>query len=71
MKKFLRSSVSSLVYYGGRLLGGKSSGVRILCYHRVNDKVSGYLSVSLASFREQMDYLTAQGYRTINLDDLI
>ncbi len=108
MKKFLRSSVSSLIFYGGRLFGGKSSGVRILCYHRVhpvrngtsrahssapdefskvaklgktsqqspisngvNDKVSGYLSVSAASFREQMDYLVSEGYQTISLNELI
>ncbi|MBI4387755.1 MAG: polysaccharide deacetylase family protein [Candidatus Omnitrophica bacterium] len=71
MKRFLRSSVSSLIFYGGRLFGGKSSGVRILCYHRVNDKVNGYLSVSAALFREQMDYLVSEGYQTIGLDELI
>jgi peptidoglycan/xylan/chitin deacetylase (PgdA/CDA1 family) len=44
--------------------------VRILCYHGV-DKVSTYLNVSPASFREQMGILAELGYTTISLADFL
>ena len=70
IKQTLRSSLSSAFYYSSGLFGQrKSVGTRILCYHRVNDENRDYLSVPVASFREQMKFLAEEGYRTINLSE--
>ena len=71
MKRVLRSAVSSFFYYGTRWLGMNGKGTRILCYHRVNDQIKGYLSIPPSQFREQMEYLCAAGYQTIGLADLL
>ena len=72
MKRMLRSSLSQLFYLGGKCLGqnGKQ-GVRILCYHRVNDREEGYMSVPVKSFEQQMVFLAEKGYRTISLKALL
>ena len=41
----------------------------VLCYHRF-DNVRGKLSVSAATFAEQMEYLAANGYNVVALKDL-
>ena len=65
--KTLRSSLSSAIYHGTRLLGGKQKGLRILCYHKVNDTDQNYMTVSTEHFKAQMKFLSQQGYRTISL----
>ena len=67
----LRSSLSSFFYRSAEFLGQKNSGTRILTYHRVNDEAPGYLSVPVVGFREQMEFLAEEGYRTIGLADLL
>ncbi len=67
----LRSSLSSVVDYGTRLLGRKQKGVRILCYHRVNDSEKNYLTVPVRQFRAQMEFLAWEGYQTIRLNSLL
>ena len=69
--KALRSSLSSFFYYGAKYLGYQSRGIRILCYHRVNNEGSDYLSVSKVQFREQMRFLNEEGYRTAGLNELL
>lgn len=67
----LRSSLSSLIYYGAQWLGREETGVRILCYHRVNDRVENYITVSVREFRNQMRFLAQAGYHTASLRDLV
>ena len=69
--KALRSSLSSAVYHGTRLLGAKQKGVRILCYHRVNDFKKDYVTVPIFSFSAQMKFLFQEGYQTISLASLL
>ena len=69
--KALRSSVSSLLYYGAKRFGYLDLGTRILCYHRVNDEKTDYLSVPSARFREQMKFLRTEGYKSIGLGELL
>jgi peptidoglycan/xylan/chitin deacetylase (PgdA/CDA1 family) len=69
--KTLRSSLTSAVYHGTRFLGGKRNGVRILCYHRVNDIGRDYLTVPVLSFGLQMKFLYQEGYRTVSLDSFL
>jgi len=71
MLSTLRSSVTSLVYHGSRWAGLQDRGVRILCYHRVNDERQNYLTVSTPNFRAQMQFLKEEGYKTIDLNELI
>ena len=71
MKQLLRSSLSTVLYRGSAFLASKTGGTRILCYHRVNDQVPGYLSVPVEHFREQMKFLAEEGYRTISLGELL
>ncbi len=71
MRKILSSSLSSLLYQGGRLFGQEEAGVRVLCYHQVNDESKDYITVSIASFREQMRFLAAEGYQSIGLGELL
>lgn len=69
-------SVSPLIPNEPSLLGSRTLLVPVLMYHyiRINpypsDKVGYNLSVTPANFSEQMDYLVAQGYHTISLDEL-
>ena len=69
--KALRSSLSSVVYHGTRLLDRKQKGTRMLCYHRVNDSEKNYLTVSTRHFRDQMKFLFNEGYQTISLSSLL
>ena len=69
--KALRSSLSSLLYYGAKSFGYQDYGTRILCYHRVNDEKSDYLSVSQTQFRVQMEFLKREGYQSIGLGELL
>lgn len=71
MKQVLRSSLSSILYQGTRLFGLADSGTRILCYHRVNDEASDYLSVPVEQFREEMRFLAEAGYQTVGLGELL
>ena len=71
MKRMLRSSLSSLIFYGAQCFGREETGVRILCYHRVNDRVKNYITVSVREFRNQMQFLAQAGYQTIGLRDLL
>lgn len=67
----MRSSLSSAFYWGGKVLGAKPLGTRILCYHRVRDRKGDYLSVSPSEFRRQMNFLASEGYRSISLQELL
>ena len=67
----LRSSLSSIFYFSQFFLGRKDKGVRILCYHRVNNANDGYMTVSVSQFKNQMQYLSDHGYSTIGLADLL
>lgn len=44
----------------------RPDGLRILCYHRVSDEPDD-LAVSPRRFREQMEYLRAEGYRVLDV----
>ena len=69
--KTLRSSLSSLVYFGLRWFGNGKPGCRILCYHRVNDQDQSYTTVSRAQFELQMEHLASGGYRMVKLSNLL
>ena len=69
--QFLRSTLSSAIYYGGRMTGTVDPGVRILCYHNVNDQEKKYTTVSISNFKNQMEFLNRHGYKTISLNDLL
>lgn len=67
----LRSSLSSLIYYSARWLGQKEKGVRILCYHSVSDEKKKYTTVPIQNFKDQIRFLSEEGYHTIGLNELI
>ena len=69
--RFLRSTLSSLIYYGGRIGKGTDPGVRILCYHNVNDHEKKYTTVSVSNFKSQMEFLSQEEYQTLSLKDLL
>ena len=69
--RLLSSSLSSALYYGSRAMGKQSRGTRILCYHRVNDQDKTYTSVTVSNFKEQMNFLSREGYQTISLKDIV
>ena len=69
--RFLRSTLSSAIYYGSRMTGGADPGVRILCYHNVNDQEKKYTTVSISNFKNQMKFLNRNKYKTISLKDLV
>jgi peptidoglycan/xylan/chitin deacetylase (PgdA/CDA1 family) len=69
-RSFLSRILGSIFYFISRLRGG-SKGTRILCYHRVNDREKGYLSVPVDAFRKQMKWLSEQGYHSASLADLL
>lgn len=46
------------------------AGVPILNYHQVNDVNYSPLTMQVAHFRKQMEYLKASGYHTITMDQL-
>jgi len=48
----------------------KLYGVPVLNYHQVNDKYHSALTLDVAQFKKQMEYLHNEGYHTISLDDL-
>ena len=48
----------------------KIYGVPVLNYHQVNDKYHSALTLDVAQFKKQMEYLHNEGYHTISLDDL-
>ena len=48
----------------------KLYGVPVLNYHQVNDKYHSALTLNVAQFKRQMEYLHSEGYHTISLDDL-
>ena len=66
--QLIRSSLSSVIYHGLRMFPKGADGVRILCYHRVNDTQQDYMSVSVSNFREQMKFLKENGYQTVSLN---
>jgi peptidoglycan/xylan/chitin deacetylase (PgdA/CDA1 family) len=45
--------------------------VPVLCYHNLGDRAKGRMVMAGASFREQMQYLKANGYRVISLRELV
>ena len=72
MRRFLRTTLSDLSYRAIRLTNGHHTGLRILTYHRVNDwHPEDLLSVPVGRFREQMEYLVANGWRVIPLTDAV
>ena len=48
----------------------KIYGVPVLNYHQVNDKYHSALTLDVAEFTKQMEYLHKEGYHKISLDDL-
>ena len=71
MKSLLRSSLSSVFYHGAQMFGSKQSNARILCYHRVNNETVDYITVPTEVFREQLEFLSSEGYQTVGLNDLL
>lgn len=45
--------------------------VPVLVYHHIGPRAQGRLGLAVSTFRRQMRYLKAHGYRTVSLDDLI
>ena len=66
----MRTLLSTALYWSMQA-GLKAKGIRILCYHRVNDEEKNYLTVPVKNFEEQMQFLSQEGYRTLRLADLI
>jgi peptidoglycan/xylan/chitin deacetylase (PgdA/CDA1 family) len=60
-------SAAWLARTGGRF---EPSALRILFYHRVSDD-RDELAVTPRRFREQMDYLAAEGYRVVNVVEAV
>ena len=72
MKRFVRSALSELSYRTIRWTNGSYAGIRILTYHRINDwHPEDLLSVRVGHFREQMEYLAANGWRVIPLTEAV
>ena len=69
--RLLKSSLSSVIYYGSRMVGRENRGVRILCYHNVNDKDKTYTTVSVSNFKAQMEFLRQNGYQSISLNETL
>lgn len=58
LRRFLRVTLSSMVYFIKRVLRIKPRGIIVLTYHRVNDHLSvDSLVTPVSVFREQMRYL--------------
>ena len=70
MKSIISSSFSTVTYYATQMLKRQDKGVRILCYHRVNDFTHNYITVSPERFESQIKYLSEKGYSSISLDEL-
>lgn len=47
-----------------------TNGVPVLNYHQINDDEQNMMTVPVAEFAKQMDYLDSEGYTTISPDDL-
>jgi len=45
--------------------------VPILCYHNLADQAKGRMVMAASTFREQMQYLKANGYRVISLREFV
>jgi peptidoglycan/xylan/chitin deacetylase (PgdA/CDA1 family) len=45
--------------------------VPVLCYHNLGEQAKGRLVLAASSFREQMRYLKANGYRVVSLRDFL
>lgn len=69
--QLLRSSLSSAFYYFNYLTGANKKGVRILCYHKVNDRDTDYMTVTTQQFRAQMEYLYEQRYEAAHLHQFV
>ena len=70
MRKFLTSTVSSIIFGTHKLTGnGRSGGLRILTYHRVNDIPGDRLSVHPQEFERQMSWLKAHGYVGVSVKE--
>lgn len=70
MKRFLTSSVSSIIFETGRLTrNGRPKGLRILTYHRVNDIPGDRLSVHPQEFEKQMSWLKEHGYAGVSVKE--
>jgi glycosyltransferase involved in cell wall biosynthesis/peptidoglycan/xylan/chitin deacetylase (PgdA/CDA1 family) len=68
-----RRKPSVLLAKGVHFLKGRAApqGARILCYHRVREGASDYLSVTPGRFREQMRYLKAKDFRVVSLEEAL
>jgi peptidoglycan/xylan/chitin deacetylase (PgdA/CDA1 family) len=53
--------------------GGRpdDKGLRILFYHRVADDPDDELALGVRRFREQMDFLAAEGYRVVTIPEVV
>lgn len=63
-----------LVFISWLTLTPAPQGVLVLEYHHISDDVDGEgwaYTVPVADFREQLDYLQAQGYTTISMQDFM
>jgi len=70
--KLLGVCLLALALYGGALfLTRNTAGIQILEYHKVNDRDKDVYTVGTAEFKEQLDYLQAEGYETISLLDFL
>jgi len=66
MRPFSRAA-ARLIY---PLVKGRRDGLRILCYHAVNDLLPDYMNVRVSNFEDQMAWLASEGYTTVSLDTL-
>ncbi len=74
-KQLLKNSVYRTIgetASGGGLVNGNGSRVlRVLMYHKVNDRPGNPLTVSVGRFEEQMGVLGELGYRVVDLDAVL
>src|SRR3990167_560740 len=71
MKRMLRNLISNAFYRFNVLRGVTHKGVRILCYHRVNEISGDYLTVPYQNFEMQMHHLAKARYRTVGLENIL
>ncbi len=68
MKRFLTSTISSLIFETSKLAPASGrQGLRILTYHHVNDIKGDRLSVHPAEFEKQMEWLKSHGYAGVSV----
>jgi len=68
---WIRRILGTIIYFIQTVLGLRPKGMRILCYHSVNEVSMGYLTVMVENFKQQMKYLASKGYKTVTLSEYL